>query len=141
MTLVDLVTLVAGVAVGYAAITGLPGGFFVPPGWVLVLLAVERCFLWAAMAVTVVTLGRVAAYRRMPRPAEWLALSVSASALAGRPEFNVDMWVNVIFANVPGSADRLGFNGWRWIVAGLAGLAVLATMAVLGSAGGRFRPG
>jgi hypothetical protein len=131
MTLVDLVTLVAGVALGFAAITSLPGWGFIPPFWVLVVIGVSRFFLWMTMAFSVVAMGRVAAYRRMPRAAEWLAIVVSASALATRPEFNVDMWVNAIFATFPGSATRLDFDGWRWVVAGLAGLAGLAVLAVV----------
>jgi hypothetical protein len=131
MTMVDLVTLVAGVALGYAAIASQPGLAFMPPAWVLAVIAISNVFFWMAAASSFVALGRVTAYRRMPRPAEWLAILISVAGLTGRPEFNVDGWVNECFAVFPAWKDRLDFDGWRWLVAGLAGLASLATIGAV----------
>ncbi len=131
MTLVDLVALVAGVAAGFAVLKALPELPFIPPGWVLLVLAVSNFLQWATIACAVVALGRVASYRRMPRSAEWLAIVVSLFTVSRLQVFNFDLWVNVLLTMSPVGLDRIDFDGWRWLVATFASLLALVMLGLL----------
>ena len=126
MTLGDLVALVAGVAFAFAAIPSDSMGRFLvfPPFWLAVVYLAGRLIQGLTMIAATLAVGRVAAFRRMPRAAEWLAIVVTASTLAGLPELNVDWWVNLAYQHSSFAARVLDFDGLRWLMASLAILAI-----------------
>ena len=142
MTLVDGLALVAGFAMAFVAIEGPKIGppFGVTPG--MMLFFVVMMFLGrATLAIAVVAVARVATYRRMPRPAEWLALLVAALFLAVSPEFQVDEWVNRALAAFGLTVEGpLSFSGWRWTIAGLESMVILVGLRILCGPGRRFAP-
>ncbi len=127
MTLVDAMALVLGVALAFAATPGRTFFLQVPAVWVLAFFGLIQITEGFALALSIVILGRLVRFRRIPRPAEWLAILVAGSMLAGRPEWNVDGYVNWLYARFPTTRDsKIDFGGWRWVIAG-GELAILLT--------------
>ena len=120
MTLVDAMALVLGVALAFVAIPGRSFFMHMPAVWVLAYFGLVDLIRGLSLALSAVVLGRLARYRRMPRPSEWLSILVTASMLAGRQELNVDGFVNRLYASFPGLArSPIDFGGWRWAIAGV----------------------
>jgi hypothetical protein len=130
MTLVDLMCLVAGVAVGSWVMMDIrPGWRFFPPFWLRTNFVGFRSAQVVAIAAAFVAFGRVASQRRMPRPAEWLAIAVAAWAVADRPELNVTAWRDPNAEMHPEGA--LSYDAWLWMLAGLAFVTIATCLAVV----------
>ena len=130
MTLVDLMALVAGVGASFALVASLPGPNVLRSPLEQLVYSVIRLFQGLSLALSAVALARVAAYRRMPTPAEWLGLLVGTSLLTDLPEFRVDSWIYAYRWAFP-SLDPLSYTGARWFGAGLFLAAIVIGLGVL----------
>ena len=132
MTLVDAMTLVLGVALAFVATPGRMFFLHMPAVWILAFFGLIDLTRGLLLAVSLVVLARVAMYRRMPRPSEWLAILVTASMVAERPELNVDGLVNRLYAAFPGlNGSTFDFGKCRWLIAGVELLVVLAGLLAI----------
>ena len=130
MTLVDLMALVAGVGTSFALVASLPGSNVIRSPLDQLVYSVIRLFQGMSLALSAVALARVAAYRRMPTPAEWLGILVGTSLLTDLPEFRVDSWIYAYRWAFP-SLDPLSYTGVRWVGAGLFSAGILIGLGFL----------
>jgi hypothetical protein len=134
MTMGDVVLLVAGVAVSVA----FTGGEWVNPFHrspdVELARDLTRFFQGMSLAVSVVALGRVGLYRRMPSATEWLGILVGGSLFGEWSWLDLDRWICAfqlrklscfcvheygIFLLIVADLSNPWGIGKRWRVAGL----------------------
>ena len=135
MTLSDLLTLIAGVAIALK----LPSPFSWPPTMqmpAIIAGAFMICgvALMAAAGVMLVTLRRQWAYKRVVHPAEWLAILMVATWISEVWPFRTDDVVNMHFGATWTSAS---YSGRRWLV-GAAALAIVLNLAGITALARRF---
>ena len=136
MTLTDLMTLVAGVALTYALIANLPGAPILRSRTDQLIVSVTRFFEALALSVSVVVLGRVVVYRRMPTLPEWLGIVVGATILTDCSWLQPDYLAST-FGHVDALLDPISYRSLRWVLAGLfsVGIAIGLGLMRLGRSG------
>lgn len=132
MTMGDVFALVAGVALSYFLITNInfASVMVVRSPMHQLVQAVLQFFQGATMALSAVTLSRVAVYRRMPSAPEWMAIVVACSLPGDWPWLQVDHWIASCRWAFP-SLDGFSYVGMRWVGAGLFSAAIAIGLGVL----------
>lgn len=136
MTLVDVMAMVVGVAVGLAIVENqdvyvMSGFLTMVPDRFAGMAQHSVGWIWGvSVTMAAVTLGRVARHRRGPRPAEWLVIVIAIGYASGGDR----IWFPAERVNfrVMTPMDAIeDFHRERSIVASLAGLVAVLGLIVL----------
>ena len=136
MTLVDVMAMVVGVAVGLTVVENqdvysMTGYLAMLPDRVEVLAERLVGWIWVgSLTMVVVSLGRVVRHRRRPREAEWLAMILAIAYAFGSERIWLPAdWLNYRLWHSP--ENSVDWFGERWAVAALAGLIALGFLGVI----------
>jgi hypothetical protein len=122
MTMIDVMCLAAGVAMSFA-ISFRPGpiveGPTYPMPWEMLMILVAWIFWVVAASTSVAVAARLVRYRRMPTPAEWLAIQMSVIVEQAMGLLQpIGILAGILPSGIVGPMETL--LSWQWTTAALA---------------------